>query len=420
MRFKKIKLFFEQGTAAREVATLTIGTAIAQGITIAATPLLSRLYTPSDFGLLALFMAVASVGATFVTLRYETSILVPVSDSEAANLVIISSLLALGLAFLMGWGGLLLPSRFLEDFGLEKLGTWFPIVFLTAATMAIFAVVQGWLNRKKEYKKMSILRVGQSAGLSGFSVLFWLLSIKDGLLFSQVIASGIACFFSLWLGRSAIASWKKKDLIRTIYTHKNAPKYLLPTALLDAVTLQLPLILIAMWFGESVAGQFGMAWRLLMIPMALIGGAIGQVFMQRFSQIKDNPLAARQQIRKTWIFIFLLGILPFFIIFSCGEFIFEKSLGEQWTYSGSVAVVMAPMVLAMFVSSPTSGTYILLGLQKYSLLFGVAVFIFRPLCIYVGKINNDFFLGLKLWVIFEIIQIVIYQSIAWKKIGGIK
>lgn len=79
---------FGRGSAARDIATLTTGTAIAQFIGVISMPLLSRLYAPSDFGLLAVFVAASSIAATLITLRYETSILVLKEDSEAATLVL--------------------------------------------------------------------------------------------------------------------------------------------------------------------------------------------------------------------------------------------------------------------------------------------------------------------------------------------
>ena len=139
MLLAKITSRFRRGSAARDVATLTVGTAIAQVITIAATPLLTRLYTPSDFGLLAVFLAVASVGATLVTLRYETSILVPKENTESANLVLLSLILGGGLSVVLAVLGTLLPMGMQEKVGLGTLGNWLPIAFLTAAATSALA-----------------------------------------------------------------------------------------------------------------------------------------------------------------------------------------------------------------------------------------------------------------------------------------
>ena len=87
-----------RATFARSVATLTLGTAFAQALSVAAMPLLTRLYTPADFGFLAVFMAISGVVATAVTLRYETAVLPAKTEQESATVV----LLALGCTVAMG------------------------------------------------------------------------------------------------------------------------------------------------------------------------------------------------------------------------------------------------------------------------------------------------------------------------------
>lgn len=153
MLWSKVTSRFQQGSAARDVATLSLGTLVAQAITIAVTPLLTRLYSPSDFGLLAVFLAVVSVGATLVTLRYETSILVPKENTESANLVLLSLILTGGLSVVLLVLGVLLPMALQEKLGLGALGHWISMAFLTAAATAAFAVMQGWMNRQKNTRK---------------------------------------------------------------------------------------------------------------------------------------------------------------------------------------------------------------------------------------------------------------------------
>lgn len=420
MHWSKFTSWFQRGSAARDIATLTMGTGIAQGITIAVTPLLTRLYSPRDFGLLAIFLAVVSVGATLVTLRYETSILVPKENTESANLVLLSLILAGGLSVILVVFSSLLPLVLQEKLGLGTLGNWISVAFLTAASTAVLAVIQGWMNRQRKYTQMAWLRVGQSSTLAVLGVFLGILKVSDGLLIAQLCTSVFLCLVALWLGRSAAQFWEKQQLYETAFSHKNAPKFLLPTALLDVVTLQIPVLMIAMWLGADQAGQFSMAWRLLMIPMALIGGAMGQVFMQRLAKAIETPLLARKIFKQSWTLLFAIGLAPFSIILIGGDFIFKTVLGEKWLEAGSIAMMLAPMALVMFISFPTSGAYVILGLQKYSLIFGVAVFIYRPLCIFIGIKTGNLSFGIKAWVALEILQIFIYQIIAWKKIGSTK
>lgn len=417
MWFIKIKARFTQGSAARDVATLTIGTAISQVIAIAATPLLSRLYTPSDFGVLAVFLAISGVIATFITLRYETSILIPSENSEAANIVLLSLTLALIGATVLGLSSIFLPISARQLMGLEKLGAWLPLTFVVAGAAAVMATVQGWLNRQKSYAQMSKLRIFQSTAIIGLGLAFGCFqNIGPGLLYAQTLAYLLTAVSAFLFVGSAARIWRRHEILSVAKAHQNAPKYLLPTAILDVMTLQMPIILIANLFGESTAGQFSMAWRLLMLPMSLVGAAIGQVFLQRFAQIRADPNKAKKMIIKTWLLLFIFGISPSVFIFFFGEYIFTLILGESWREAGSIASILAPMALAMFISSPTSGTYAILGLQRFSLIFGIIISVYRPLCLFLGYNNNNIKIGIIFWVCIDIFVIFLYQFIAWKKI----
>lgn len=417
MILENIKKRFSKGAAARDVATLTIGTAIAQGLTIIATPLLTRFYTPADFGLLAIFMTVVGVSATFVTGRYETSILVPEAEAEAANLVVLSLLLTcIGCMSLVAIS-FFLPTTILNLLGLGSLRNWLPLAFAAASATAVMTIIQNWLNRQKQYPKMAKLRILQSVLIAGLALLLGIFhKLGAGLLLAQVCASFFAAFIAIWLVRPVAALCQKENLINTAKIYQDAPKFLLPAALLDIITLQLPVILITAWFGQDMAGHFSMAWRILMLPMSFIGGAIGQVFFQKFSLTHKNPLAARKLLKSTWLILMALGFPPIVLIFFAGNELFSFVLGEKWAAAGSIAAGLAPMALAIFISSPTSGIYIVLGIQRFSPFFAFASLLYRPACLFYGFLSNNFLTGIKFWVVCEIMQIAAYQFLAWRKI----
>ncbi|HOX23097.1 MAG TPA: hypothetical protein PLL10_06490, partial [Elusimicrobiales bacterium] len=80
---------------ARGVAVLAGGTAIGQGLVLALSPVVSRLYTPDDFGTLAVYASFLGIATVIVSLRYEIAIPLPEDDKVAANLLGLSLLLAL-------------------------------------------------------------------------------------------------------------------------------------------------------------------------------------------------------------------------------------------------------------------------------------------------------------------------------------
>jgi lipopolysaccharide exporter len=76
------------------VLKLISGTALGQMITVLVSPLLARIYAPEDFGLLAVYISIASILSVIISLRYETAVVLPEDDNQAMDLVLLASLVA--------------------------------------------------------------------------------------------------------------------------------------------------------------------------------------------------------------------------------------------------------------------------------------------------------------------------------------
>ena len=74
----------------RNVLTLITGTTIAQAIPIAIGPILTRIYTPEEFGLYGIFIAIVSIVSVVATARYELAIIQPKLDKDVNHLVALS------------------------------------------------------------------------------------------------------------------------------------------------------------------------------------------------------------------------------------------------------------------------------------------------------------------------------------------
>lgn len=407
---------FHRSSFAKDTAILTMGTAVAQLLGIAAMPVMSRLYSPADFGQLAVFAAVVGITATAITLRYETTILLPKEESQSTDLTLLSLVLALCLGVMLSVLAWVAPEEIKAWLGISTLGDWFPLAVLAGIGSAVVAIGANWLNRQRAYMQMTKQRVIQSVVAVALGVGLGFGGNASGLVIAQIAALLVTSLIIMLQIRPLLRHWSSQATVAAARQHIAAPKFLLPTALLDVVTMQLPVLLITAWFSSDSAGQFSMAWRILALPMSLIGGAVGLVFYQRFSKVWPDVPAARRLLFKTWKILALAGLLPTVVVMVFGESIFSFVLGEAWREAGVMAAVMAPMLLAMLVSSPTSTSYLVIGLQKYSLIFGLASLVYRPLSLYLGFLNKNIYLALFLYSCFEIFQIFLYQFLAFRKL----
>jgi len=86
-----LRKLIPQSRYARNVITLMTGTGLAQAIPVAISPILTRLYSPEDFGTFAVYMAVVSIASVLVTGRYELAIMLPKNDRDALHIVVLSA-----------------------------------------------------------------------------------------------------------------------------------------------------------------------------------------------------------------------------------------------------------------------------------------------------------------------------------------
>ncbi|MGI9273446.1 MAG: lipopolysaccharide biosynthesis protein [Endozoicomonas sp.] len=406
-----IRLFFKSHFL-QQVSVLFLGTGLAQCITIASMPVLTRLYTPSQFGIYSVVFSVSSIFAVAVTLRYELSIVPADSDKKALGLFqlcVLATVIMGGLFILLS---LMLPEDVFKHLGLNEIEGWFTVSLLMGAAYGIMAACTAWFNRQQAYNIIARGRIFLSLIAAVIALFLGALGHDDGLILGQFVSSAVVAMILV----SFVKTGSLSNIKNVAREYSSAPKFLLPTALLDVISLQLPVIVISVYFTSEVAGQFGLAWKMLMLPVSFIGGAIGAVFFRRFSEALPNKEAARAILYKTWILLLSLGFFPTIVLLSFGSVIFEFFFGVEWVLAGEMVSVLAPMMLAVFVGSPTSVSYVSLGLQKYSLYFGLISISHRVLCLITGVLLDDFMLILWLMVVCEVVQILCYQLLALRKV----
>lgn len=399
---------------------MTLGTVVSQGITLSTMPVMSRLYRPEDFGFLAVFMAVSGITATVLTLRYETAIILPKNENESKAIFRISITSALIMGLSAAIASFFLPYEMKRVLGVSLLGNWFFVAILCGMFTSIIATGMAWYNRQKTYGKITALRLLQNVSYALAAMFLGWMGSEFGMIHAQWVSLIFAAIIVLYGLSSIYSEGKDSDLCHVARKHSAAPKFLLPTALLDVVTLQLPVLLIATWFGKGMAGQYSMAWKALSLPLALVGTAIGQVFLQRFSEIWPDGRAARSLLFSTWKALFVIGIVPMTVVAMYGEDVFRLTFGKDWAEAGKIAEILAPMLFLMLISSPTSGTYLVLGMQRYSLIFGIAAVVYRSMSLFAGMMLDDLYAGISILVVCEILQIMLYQCLVFLKMRNVK
>lgn len=421
---KILNLFnsLKKSTYFRNLTTLTIGATLAQLIGVLVAPILSRVYTPDDYGIYAIFAAVVTILSTIYSLRYESKIMLPKNQDEVTSLMLIifySTSILGGITFLASY----LPSNLLlKKIGILKLGFWLRFTILASICTAIINSFYFFLTKNNKMNYISYTRFLISATTSTFAIIFGFLKINGGLIVSQIISLLAGLILIIVFSKMKVTKNinNKINLLSIAKKHRGAPIYLLPSSLIDVFSYQLQVFLIALWFQTSDVGNLRMSWTILALPSSFIGSAIGILFFQKFSEIWPDVATAKIFLFKTWRNLFFIGLVPTLLIILFGKELFVLFLGQKWEQGGEIASLLAPMFFVSFISSPTSNTYVTLGIEKIGFYLNLLVLFSRPLSLYIGMINNDLLLGLRIFVLSEVFNIILYQSIVLYHIGKVK
>ena len=85
----------------KNVLTLMTGSTIAQVLPIVFTPILTRLYSPEEFGVFAFYISLVTFLIVFSSGRYEQAIVLPKTDKQAINILSLSFVILFVVTFIL-------------------------------------------------------------------------------------------------------------------------------------------------------------------------------------------------------------------------------------------------------------------------------------------------------------------------------
>lgn len=353
-RFRASRL----SAALRGVLVISSGTLLGQIIIAAATPVISRMYSPDAFGAYSAVLAVASTIGPAAALKFDSAILLPQKDQDAKGVLILSLLTTVIISVLSGIAMWLIgPIAFANAWESVPFASfWVGAIVLTTGTFS--CLVQAVL-RSKAYGLVGWRATIQSACISAAQIGFGLIGPHPAGLLGGTVAGRLAGFSALARGARALFRSEGGESLRTLLRrYWRSPLILAPSSLLNALGTQMPLVILAAWFGSAAAGQLGMAQRLVFLPAALIGAALAQVFRAEIAQrLRDREGGARSMYLSASLRISGVALLVCVAILLLAPTVMPWILGSEWEQSGQLAQAMAISASLGLVVSPLSQVY---------------------------------------------------------------
>jgi O-antigen/teichoic acid export membrane protein len=369
----------------RAGSVLVGGTAAAQAITILALPILTRLYSPDDFQVVAVYSATLTILAAAACGRLEIAIPIPKRDSEAANLLALSSVFAIamasacavaiaafgpGIARLIGWRANIAYLWLL------------PVGVLMSGS---YAAAQYWATRRLKFTEIARTRVTQVGTGLGVQIVLGLVKVAPfGLLLGHMLTSAAGSFRLWWQvlrdDRNALAAIRPKRMAAVLRRRRRFPLYSVPESLANTAGIQLPVIMISAAVAGPEAGFLMLAMRTVGTPIAVIGSAASQVYLgdaadvERDGRLGDFTADIISGIGR-------IGVAPLLFAGIVAPRVFAFVFGSEWVRAGELVGWMTAWSILRLLSSPISMVMHVRMAQRAMLVLTVFGFFLRVTCV---------------------------------------
>ena len=392
----------------KNVFPLFLGSSAGQIILVLLTPIITRIYSPESYGALVLYLAVLSMLSIVANARYELAIMLPKDIGDAKSLLFLSVSISLMLSMIIGVILYAMFSFFFSDAELIFLYFLVPGMFLTG----LFQVLTVWNNRLSKFRTIANANIVQTGTTATAQILLGTFKAQS---FSLILGSLMGLLAGV-LTYTKGNIFRVGRLVRTVdisqmtsnaHKYREFPYYSMFGALVISVALQSPILLISVFFDAEDVGQYGLASRIVLIPLVLLSTAIFQVMLKKVSVLaNDNFSEIRPYLINKFILLTLIGLPALIVLHFWGETLFSSLFGQEWAVAGKFAEYLSWAAYFKFSINPLMAVFNLQGLVKMgaywqTLYFCTLSLTLSTLWFYKSEVTVDFFI--QIFVLHEII-----------------
>lgn len=341
----------------RKLSILASGTVLGQALVILSSPLLTRLFTPAEFGLFAVFAGLAGIVGGLAGLRYEFAIPVMEADADAAALTVVAALAVLLTTLVLASLIWAFGAWFADMVNTPALGPWLWLLPPAVLVWGLGSALTYWSVRRRTYKINAVNRTLQLGSQAGSQVGLGFLGTGGvGLIMGYTL--GYVVRFGHFLHRLPAADRRllttqpRATIWRRARENWRYPAFGFPSAAFQSICQHAPAILLAALYGPMLAGFYALSQRIMGLPVRMLSEAGAKVFIGEIRDIEPAQLH-RYFLRITFLFFSIgcLGALP--LVFYAPQ-LFSFVFGQPWLQAGEITRLLIPLYLSKFLEQPVS------------------------------------------------------------------
>ena len=390
----------------RHVVVLAGGTLVAQSINLFSSPLLSRIYSPADFGILALFSSVLGILGGFSGLSYHLAILLPEDEDSSLSLLFLSIFIQMTITIGLFFVAAFLDYDFFTVIGWQALYNYRWLIPIGFFSSGLYQFLTYYGLRLKNYPVLSKTKITQKITGISVMVLLALVGYKPvGLLLGSIVAlsGGVIKISKSCLNMAKLQGIRLAGLLSVAHRFKDFPLFQMWGTLMNILSLHLtPLILMPM-FSAEIIGWYSFSMRILHLPMTFIGKSLGQVLFQTGSvSYREGKLG--EVVQQFVLSLIVVSTFPFVFLAIMGPEFFSFIFGKNWFEAGILTTILVPFLWAQFITSPISVVFLICEKQDYLVRIQFMLLVGEVLVLYLGK-GLDF---VVFFVIYSAVKTLLY------------
>ncbi|HCZ8292965.1 TPA: type 8 capsular polysaccharide synthesis protein Cap8K [Staphylococcus aureus] len=368
---------------------MILSSGIAQVILIITTPIITRLYSPAEFGEFTIFSNIAMILIPIINARYDL-LIVNAKNDRSANILsqisfLISLLILLILIPILAISAWLYPNFILD----------FIFIIIMLFLVSLTNIFTNYLNKERKYKVLSLINVFRAGSMALLQIIFGLLSLGSlGLIigFSLSYITGITLGYKTFKKHFNIVR-NKEETKALFLENKNQLVYSTPSILLNSLSFSVVVFFIGILYTNTEVGIYGMAIRVLGIPVTIISLGLSKIFMQQANDYYIERGNFRNLLLKFSSTLVIVSIILYVPLYLFSEELVNILLGHSWVDAITVIKIVIPLFVIRLIVSTVSLSVIVLQKQQLELILQALFLIGTTGTFVISKMLNLTFLN---------------------------
>jgi lipopolysaccharide exporter len=363
----------------RHVVALAGGAGMAQVLMVLASPVLTRLYQPEDFGLFAVLMAIVASLLMGASGKYETAMALPKSNKQGQELLGIAIYFAMIFCALLMTIFVIAKQQIIDFLGVAAMDNWILLAPVLLFIVSLSEILAYYANRDKAFGQIGRSRLIRALSIISVNIILGIMGADfKGLLIGNIIGYSLASVYLIYVQHNKLTisifslSAQKGILFRRYIDY---PLLNASSGILNGIQFNMPVLFLAHYFPEVVVGYYALVMRVAYTPLLFLSVAISHVNLRKVVELVQEGKPVTPYLHRVTLGLAAIVVIPTIIFILKGPELFAWLFGQNWTAAGEYLQILAISISARFVAFTLSLTLDATRNNKYAAIWKTTAFI---------------------------------------------